>query len=336
MSNPVASITRAATRRPGERLNVLTFATHERWQSGLTNCNANFYMFDAGIKAWNHAFAPLPANHFLLDGKLGDYQVPAELSLDVVLAQSVVHMPIATTLSKRLHLPLVRMEHTLTHPSWPKAYIENLRNLPCHILVTCSDYNRKDWGFPDTALVIHHGIDTDFWTPDDSVPRKAHAISVVNDFINRDYACGYNIWKDVVKNIPYQIVGETPGLSKAAAGPEELRQFYRQSLVYLNTTLISSAPVSPLEAMACGCAVVSTDTTTMPVVIEHGVNGFLGHTPEELAETCQMLLADPDLCRRIGQNARKTVVERFSVPRFVEEWDDLLNKAANIPYLGEL
>ena len=63
---------------------------------------------------------------------------------------------------------------------------------------------------------------------------------------------------------------------------EALRDAYKSSSVFLNTSIHSPVPTVLMEAMACGCAVVSTDNCMIPEIIEHGVNGLLANTSEKL------------------------------------------------------
>jgi hypothetical protein len=299
----------------------------------MTDCNAIFYLLQSP-KLWQARYAPVPANHLLLNSQK-ENAFPPEVDFDVILAQSTAHMAQGLALSRQLHLPLVRMEHTLPYPEWPKHQVERLRELRGHVNVTVSDYNRQSWGFGDDWRVIHHGLDTDFFSPGEE-ERQPQLLSVVNDWINRDWACGFRFWQEATRELPTKVVGDTPGLSRPARDVSELVSLYRQSRIFVNTTLVSSAPVSPLEAMSCGCAVVSTDTTTMPNVIEHGVNGLLATTPQEMHEHCRTLLADAELCRRLGEAARRTIIERFSVKDFVKNWNNLLREAANVIYRGAI
>jgi glycosyltransferase involved in cell wall biosynthesis len=74
--------------------------------------------------------------------------------------------------------------------------------------------------------------------------------------------------------------------------------------------------MASLEAMAAGLPVIGNRHPTSP--IEHGVSGFLSDDPDELRKYAQMLLEDRDLAERMGQRARETVKERFSIKRFKE------------------
>ena len=89
-----------------------------------------------------------------------------------------------------------------------------------------------------------------------------------------------------------------------------------------------------MEAMSCGCAVVSTATCMIPEVIEHGVNGFITNDKEQMKQHLVDLLNDEDMAREIGDNARKTIVERYSTDLFVNNWESVLRNAANITFRG--
>ena len=72
--------------------------------------------------------------------------------------------------------------------------------------------------------------------------------------------------------------------------------------------------MATVEAMAAGLPVIGNRHPTSP--IKHGISGFLSDDPEKLRHYAQMLLEDPGLARLMGQQARKTVAERFALTRF--------------------
>ena len=78
-----------------------------------------------------------------------------------------------------------------------------------------------------------------------------------------------------------------------------------------------------MEAMACGCAIVSTNNCMIPEIIEHGKNGLISNDPEELKSYLELLLDKPKMARMLGDAARKTIVERYNISRFVEDWNNL-------------
>jgi glycosyltransferase involved in cell wall biosynthesis len=93
----------------------------------------------------------------------------------------------------------------------------------------------------------------------------------------------------------------------------KLIEYYRAQSVYVAPTLYENLPIRVLEAMACGVPVVASNVCAVPELIQDGLNGFLINpgSVHELAEKISALLADPRMRRRMGLNARKTVLEKF-------------------------
>ena len=132
-----------------------------------------------------------------------------------------------------------------------------------------------------TGDVIYHSIDTEAFKPDAQIQRSG-VLTVAHDFIKRDYALNYSGWERITKGLQRTVVGETEGLSKQSESVEDLIKSYQNALVYINPSVLSPVPTSMLEAMACGCAIVTTETCEIPNIIKHGVNGFMSNDENEL------------------------------------------------------
>lgn len=330
---PVSKLTRQATRSKDEPLNILTFPTHERYETGLCLTGHNFYaMRGPGIKDWDSTYAPLPDNYTLLPHKSNP---PTDIDFDLVLSQNkMAHYKTAASVSAPLHIPIVNLTHVLPPTDWGAGQLQQFKNMKGHVNVFISEYNRKVWGWEeDEALVIHHGIDTEVFKPNKK-EREEVALSVVNDWINRDWCCGFRLWQSVTKDMPVKVVGNTPGLSSPAKDVNELVEFYQTSQVFVNTSLVSPVPTALLEAMSCGCAVISTANCMIPEIIQNGVNGYCTNDPREMRDYLMMLLKDPAKCYSMGKAARKTIEEKFSMNTFVKKWDSLLRQTADMVYLG--
>lgn len=74
-------------------------------------------------------------------------------------------------------------------------------------------------------------------------------------------------------------------------------------------------PNALLEAMACGLPCVATRVSGSEDVIAHGVNGFLVNPerPTELARALRRIVENTDLARRLGNEARSTVVRDYQL-----------------------
>jgi glycosyltransferase involved in cell wall biosynthesis len=336
MATLMGSICRAATRKDTV-YNILSFPTHERYQTALSKTNHNFWLYQGdGIKSWNNQYAELSNNHILLDKNLGDQQIPLDLDLDFILCQNKFgQYPVADRLSRELHLPLLCLEHTLPMTDWQNR-LHMFKAMRGDVNVFISEYSREQWDWKaDEAIVIHHGIDTDVFCPNEKQSKDTHVLSIVNDFANRDWCCGFNLWNRIVQGLPYKILGDTPGLSKPTNSISELVKAYRSCAVFLNTSLISPVPTVLLEAMACGCAVVSTNTCMIPSIITHGYNGLLGSNERELRQYTEELLEDKDMALALGKAARETIYTKFSMDNFISSWQNVFTLAANTLYTGE-
>jgi len=328
----IASILKSAVRKT-DRINVLTFVTHERYQSAWGGVDANFFLWnDENAKPWMRQYAPMPANHILLPFHPSTPNVPVGIDIDLVITHHLSQYDRALQAATHLGVPLLRLEHCLPDETWSPEQVRFAKAKSGDVNVFITQHQLKAWGGCEDDFVIYNAIDTDLFRPRDGGSRDPVCLSVVNDWIKRDYVCGFSFWKLATKDLPVRVLGDTPGLSKAAANVEELADAYRSSLLFLCTATNSSLPTTVLEAMASGCCVVAYRATAIEEAIEHGVNGFLVNSPEEMNATVKRLLANPSYCEMIGAAARERAVGRHNLDVFVEKWSQALRLAVDAPW----
>jgi glycosyltransferase involved in cell wall biosynthesis len=92
-------------------------------------------------------------------------------------------------------------------------------------------------------------------------------------------------------------------------------------------------PMTLLEAMAMGKAIVATRVGGIPDVISDGENGLLVPTanPDALAEALRRLLSEPQLRARLGQRAAHTLRQRYDVTRTACAYESLYCTALGMP-----
>lgn len=111
------------------------------------------------------------------------------------------------------------------------------------------------------------------------------------------------------------------------------RELFAESLIYVLPTYIEGMPLTPLEAMASGCAVVSTDTYGVRDIITDGVDGQLVEPgePEQLAQTLINMLTEKKDVYKLVENGKKRANElttRKMLDReisIINDWLDKLN-----------
>ena len=99
--------------------------------------------------------------------------------------------------------------------------------------------------------------------------------------------------------------------------------------VYLTYPFVMSW--SLLEAMACGCAVVGSDTAPVREVIRHGHNGLLVDffSPADLATAVDELLRDRHRAQAFGVEARRTVETTYDLDVCVDRQVALMDLVAS-------
>lgn len=312
--------------RTSKKYNILTFNTHERYQTQLAKTGHNFYCFNQdGGKDWIDGHAPMPSNFY----QLPKNSVYPGIVFDLIMVNSKFgQFQTAMKINRQLQVPVVVLEHTLPLENWPKEQLQTFQEMKGDIDVFITEYSKRAWGM--SGEVIYHSIDTDLFKPGELEEPTPRILTVAHDFINRDYALNYHGWERITRDLPRRVVGGTPGLSEQSDSVEGLIKEYQRSLIYINPSVLSPVPTSMLEAMACGCAIVTTNTCEIPNIIKHNENGLISNDEAELRHFLMELLQYPDKAKELGRKARQTVQEQFSEERFVNEWNTIFDKAIKV------
>ena len=99
----------------------------------------------------------------------------------------------------------------------------------------------------------------------------------------------------------------------------------RRAHVVLQKSLREGFGLTVTEAMWKGTPVIGGDVGGIRYQIDDGENGFLVSSVEQAAERTIQLLQDEGLRRRLGEQARQTVREKFLMTRLVEQYLDLFS-----------
>jgi glycosyltransferase involved in cell wall biosynthesis len=88
---------------------------------------------------------------------------------------------------------------------------------------------------------------------------------------------------------------------------------------------VETLPLSVMEAMAAGVPVIASAVGSVPDMIEDGVNGRLipPADGDRLARVIEELLGDPAATKRIAEAGTRTVLERYTLDRMVENYTKL-------------
>lgn len=95
----------------------------------------------------------------------------------------------------------------------------------------------------------------------------------------------------------------------------DVRPAYEQASVYVLPSYREGLPVTIMEAMATGRAIVATDVPGCRETVVEGINGYLvpARDADSLAQAMMRFVDDPALAVQMGAQSRRLAEERFDV-----------------------
>jgi glycosyltransferase involved in cell wall biosynthesis len=210
------------------------------------------------------------------------------------------------------------------HPTDTRHIIDD----PDITMVHVTHFNKLMWDNGNTPTrVIVHGV-TDpgaIYTGE-----LAKGIVVINNLPTRGRLLGADVYQQVRRHIPLDLVGMGAGdWGLGEILHPQLPQFQSRYRFFFNPIRYTSLGLAVCEAMMMGIPVVALATTELVSVIENGYSGFMDTDVNVLLRQMQRLLDDPDLAQEIGQNGRTVALQRFGIERFKYEWKELFTEVGN-------
>lgn len=223
--------------------------------------------------------------------------------------------------------------------------------------VTVSDFNlahlREEYGAAADGVVrLYNGLDLDLLPYDDSVARAG--VVAVGRLVEKKGFChlldAIALLRDRGRVVPLDLVGSGPeeqplrdqvarlGLADLVTfhGPlpqGRMLEVMRRAAVMAAPCVVGDdgnrdgLPTVLLESLAVGTPAVSTPVTGIPEAVVDGRTGLLvpERDAEALAAALLRLLDDPDAARRLADQGRALVEDRFDVRRNAAELIDLVS-----------
>ena len=105
----------------------------------------------------------------------------------------------------------------------------------------------------------------------------------------------------------------------------ELRKIYSLADVFIAPSIIESFGKTIAESMCCGTPAVCFNASGQKDIIDHKINGYLAkpYEPEDLARGIEWILEDDERRIKLGENARKKVLENFDSKIVAKQYIDL-------------
>ena len=113
--------------------------------------------------------------------------------------------------------------------------------------------------------------------------------------------------------------------------PEEMPELLRKhDVLMVPSTWEEPFSRVVLEGMVSGLVVVATHTGGTPEIVLDGENGLLfsPNDPEDLAQKIILLVNNPEIRRKLADAGVKTVMEKFTVRKMMDDIESYLDKVA--------
>ncbi len=173
------------------------------------------------------------------------------------------------------------------------------------LVITISEHAGKTLverlGVPaERVRVIHLGIDHERFRPGDEA-RERFLLYPARPWPHKNHARLFEAFALLRRDQPeLRLVltgyeGETPeGVeSRGRVSQDELARLYRTASALVFPSLYEGFGQPPLEAMASGCPVACSATTSLPEVVGDAARTFDPTSPEEIAAAVEEVLRDP-------------------------------------------
>jgi hypothetical protein len=257
---------------------------------------------------------------------------PAELQaseVDAVILQRPSELDLCERWLRRrpgIDLPAVYVEHNA-----PQGRIADMRHpladRPELALVHVTHFNALFWDCGATPTrVIEHGVV-------DPGPRYTGELErcavAINEPVRRGRVTGTDLLPRFRRAAPIDLFGIGAGELGGVDDPPQER-FHRELArrrVYLHPIRWTSLGLTLIEAMHLGMPVVALATTEVPVAVPPDA-GIVSTDVEILCAGIRRLIADPEEALERGVASRAAALKRYSLPRFLADWDELLERVA--------
>lgn len=199
----------------------------------------------------------------------------------------------------------------------------------------------------NTLHMLHYGIDTSVFK---MIPtkREEHTFVACARFVEKKAPQNtIRAFKQVLEKFPDAkliMIGDGELLDASMAlvlelkisesieftgvlSQQEIAGIFHKATAFVQHSVTSTindsegTPLTILEAMACGLAVVTTKHGGIPDIIKEGETGFLveEHDVDKMAEQMCRIIAEPEQAKLMGERAAEKILKEHSLLKYTDE-----------------
>lgn len=225
-------------------------------------------------------------------------------------------------------------EHKLVKPLWDRIIKSSCK------IVTPSEY-LKDLILKNVSTDNIEVINSGFNASELSPKKKEKKILLVGRLIKLK---GYQYFLDAIRDLrldyEINIVGDGPykkELMEKAKGIEteinfvgwldnkssQFKNLIESSSIFVHPSYAETFSIVLLEAMAAGCAIITTNTTGCPEVVGDSALLVRPKNPDDIKSALLKLINEDKLRHELGITARRRVEQNFSWEKISQDYSDL-------------
>ncbi|MCJ8208684.1 glycosyltransferase family 1 protein [Mucilaginibacter sp. RS28] len=269
-------------------------------------------------------------------------EVPASevcfLDIDAILFQSkenYLHDQYDILSQNQRELPKFYLEHEppRPHPTNSQHIVHDTNVTIVHV----SHYNDLMWdNNAQESVVIEPGA------PDAEINysgNKPRGLVLLDHLPAKGRWLGLDVFLKVREHIPLDLIGHGNGtLGVRDASFEQLPYLLSEYRFVFSPVRYSTSCQQLYQAMMAGAPVVGLATVGLSTVVTDSSTGFVSTNVNQLIRSMQQLIDDRDLAGNIGKAGQQVAKDRFSLQRFIYQWESLLtdkiSKKQARPYLA--
>lgn len=262
-----------------------------------------------------------------------------------------------------LPVKIIRTRHNYT-PIKPNLFNRLLYNKFTDKIITVAEIIKKDitenaYINPSKVVTIHSSIMIERFNDGINTSQIREELNISSDTLlvgmigrirdHKDYpnflkAC--KIVRERIPSVKFLIAGEGPlekkvknlakelGIAKDIfflGEWEDIPEVLAGLDIFVLSSSVEGSPAVIKEAMVMGKPVVSTSVGGIPEIIEDGVDGILvlPSSPLALADGIILVLKDKELSEKLGRNAKKTILEKFTPSVLASKTKEVYLEVAN-------
>ncbi|WP_413534480.1 glycosyltransferase family 4 protein [Rahnella inusitata] len=249
--------------------------------------------------------------------------------------------------------------HDITYLKYPKSFPFSFRLLyriisPLMIrnskqVVTVSQFSRSEissqYRCQEEKIKIIYNAVSDLFEPTKEVTsepdKERYLLAVSSTNYHKNFHGLIDAFSDANLDIDLKIIGDSADVFSTLdlkrnhprihfvgrVNDDELVKLYQHATAFVFPSFYEGFGIPPLEAQACGCPVISSNTASMPEVLGESVLYFNPESKREIINALSLIVSDVELRAQLVEKGFKNK-ERFSWGESASKLNDIIRNVS--------